>query len=143
MCKSKIGAGRRLPHQRHGEGDSERWWYCSYWSLLVRPEGPKLKTVPFDVSAWWLKNINIAEGTVVAGSEEPALINLIIAERARLSFVFDHIVRIEKFRKHIVYSANTECKRLPSTFDLLLITKERMVNKTRTVISSIVIVAIC
>ncbi|KAK5721213.1 hypothetical protein LTR17_014774 [Elasticomyces elasticus] len=58
-------------------------------------QGPKLAHIPFDIAAWWLKNITITGGSVLAAAQEPALINLITAGRAKPSFVFDHVVRIE------------------------------------------------
>ncbi|KAK3626324.1 hypothetical protein LTR56_019902 [Elasticomyces elasticus] len=58
-------------------------------------QGPKLAHVPFDIAAWWIKNLTITGGSVPAAAQEPALIDLITAGRAKPSFVFDHVVRIE------------------------------------------------
>ncbi|KAK5686648.1 hypothetical protein LTS10_002771 [Elasticomyces elasticus] len=58
-------------------------------------QGPNLAHVPFDIAAWWLKNLTITGGSVLAATQEPALIDLITAGRAKPSFVFDHVVRIE------------------------------------------------
>ncbi len=59
-------------------------------------QGQKLKSIPFDVSSWWLKNINIAGGVIFATDLSPTLIDMIVAGRAKPSFVFDHVVRIDE-----------------------------------------------
>lgn len=56
---------------------------------------PKLGSIDFDVAAWWEKSINMKGQVVSAGTQEPALQQLISSGRARPSFVFDHITDIE------------------------------------------------
>lgn len=58
-------------------------------------QGPKFAHVPFDIAAWWLKGIAINGGVIIAPSQEPTLLDLINAGRARPGFVFDLVVRIE------------------------------------------------
>ncbi len=58
-------------------------------------QNPRLGKATFDVAAVWLKNLTIASGPVSAGSQEPALTDLVSSGRARPSFVVDKIVKIE------------------------------------------------
>ncbi|KAK5721955.1 hypothetical protein LTR15_006549 [Elasticomyces elasticus] len=58
-------------------------------------QGSKLAHVLYDIAAWWIKNLTITGGSMLAAAQEPALIDLITAGRAKPSFVFDHVVRIE------------------------------------------------
>ena len=55
----------------------------------------RLAHVPFDIGAWWVKGITITGGVVIPETQEPNLIDLIEAGRAKPSFVIDHVVGIE------------------------------------------------
>jgi threonine dehydrogenase-like Zn-dependent dehydrogenase len=57
--------------------------------------GPKFKSIPFDIAAWWIKSITINGGAVNPTSIAPMLIEMITAGRDRPSFVVDHHVRID------------------------------------------------
>ncbi|KAL9113916.1 MAG: hypothetical protein Q9227_002050 [Pyrenula ochraceoflavens] len=59
-------------------------------------QDPKYGTIKFDIAAWWIKNIVIGGGGTIAGSQGPALRDLIAAGRASPGFVFDRSFTIDE-----------------------------------------------